>query len=185
MQPAAIELILRDHNALAAVLHALRQAVDRAVKPGAMPDFEALRAMLFYLDEVPGRVHHAAESALLFPLIRERCPALHPVLDRLEGEHERSEAAIRELERALAAWEVMGEARRESCQLMLQAHANTYLGHMEVEENYVLPVALDYLSPLDWRELAQALSAQRSEHDASMLRSHEILFERITCRPAP
>lgn len=110
--------------------------------------------------------------------------ALQPVLDRLEGEHERSEKAIRELERALVAWEVVGEARRESCQLMLQAHANTYLGHMEVEENYVLPVALDYLSPLDWRELADALATQRSEHDASMLRSHEMLFERITCRPA-
>jgi hemerythrin-like domain-containing protein len=182
MQPDAVALILQDHQALAAVLRALREAVERAAKPGAAPDFEALRTMLFYLDEMPGRVHHAAESGLLFPRIRERCPALHPVLDRLEDDHERSEAAVRELERALSAWEVMGEARRESCQLLLQTHARVYLGHMEVEENYVLPVAQDYLSPLDWRELADALTAQRNEHDASLLRGHQMLFERITSR---
>ena len=81
MQPPAIQLIVEDHQALAAVLRALRDAVERAGRPGSAPDFDALRAMLFYLDEMPARVHHASESELLFPRIRERCPALRPVLD--------------------------------------------------------------------------------------------------------
>ncbi|MBT2323093.1 hemerythrin domain-containing protein [Variovorax paradoxus] len=184
MQPPAIQLIVEDHQALATVLRALRDAVERTGRSGHAPDFDELRAMLFYLDEMPARVHHASESELLFPRIRERCPALRPVLDRLEAEHERGESAVRELERALTAWEVMGEVRRESFELLLRTHVDVYLGHMEVEENYVLPVAVDHLSPADWRELAEALTRQRSELGASMAQSHRALFARITAPPS-
>lgn len=184
MQPPALALILQDHQALAQVLRALRDAVDQAGKSGLPPDFEALRAMLFYLDEVPSRLHHASEGELLFPRIRERCPALRPVLDRLEADHERGESSIRELEHALTAWQLMGDARRESFELLLRTYANVYLGHMEVEESYVLPVAIDYLSPADWRELEEALTLQRSQHGTSVAHSHRALFERITAPPA-
>jgi hemerythrin-like domain-containing protein len=184
MQPHAIQLIVEDHKALATVLRALRDAVERTGRPGSAPDFDELRAMLFYLDEMPARVHHASESELLFPRIGERCPALRPVLDRLEAEHERGESAVRELERALIAWEVMGEVHRESFELLLQTHVNVYLGHMEVEESYVLPVAVDFLSPADWRELAEALTRQRSELSASMAQCHRALFARITAHPS-
>ncbi|NDZ18150.1 hemerythrin [Variovorax sp. WS11] len=178
--PAAIQLIREDHESLAMVLRALREAVEQARHCGRPPDFDALRAMVFYLDEMPARVHHASESELLFPRIRERCPALRPVLDRLDAEHERGESAVRELEHALTAWELMGEARREAFELLVQTHVDVYLGHMEVEESYVLPVAVDYLSPADWRELAEALTHQRRPHSASMAQSHRALFARIT-----
>jgi hemerythrin-like domain-containing protein len=177
MLPKAYQLILDDHAALGTVLHALRAAVD---PPGRKPEFDELRAMLFYLDEMPARMHHAGESELLFPRIRERCPALQPVLDRLEADHERGEASVRELGHALTAWQLVGDTRRESFQLLLQAYASAYLGHMEVEENYVLPVAVDYLSPADWRELEAALSVQRRQHGDAMAVSQRALFERIT-----
>lgn len=179
MQPTAIQLILQDHQCLGTVLRTLREAVDQAGKPGATPDFDALRAMLFYLDEMPTRIHHASENTLLFPRLRECCAPLRPVLDRLEAEHERGEAAARELEQALTAWELMGETRYEAFQMLLHSYATGYLGHMEVEENYILPVALDYLSPADWQELEDTLLAQRSDSE-SILRSHRALFDRIT-----
>ena len=74
MQTPTIRMILEEHRALATALRALRAAADH----GASPDFDRLRAMLFYLDDVPARVHHVTESELLFPRIRERCPALRP-----------------------------------------------------------------------------------------------------------
>lgn len=179
LQQPAIQLIIEDHKALAVVLQALRDAVDRAGRSGHAPDFDELRAILFYLDEMPARMHHASESELLFPRIRKRCPALRPVLDRLEAEHERGESAVRDLEHALTAWEVVGEVRRESFELMARTHVNVYLGHMEVEESYVLPVAADFLSPGDWHELAEALTRQRNALGASMAQSHRALFARI------
>jgi hypothetical protein len=33
----------------------------------ALPPFDVLRAMLFYIDEFPERLHHTKESELLFP----------------------------------------------------------------------------------------------------------------------
>jgi hemerythrin-like domain-containing protein len=103
--------------------------------------------MLFYLDEMPARVHHASESELLFPRIRERCPALRPVLDRLEAEHERGDAAVRELEARPYGLAGMGDSHRASFRAGGTYTHHNYLGHMEVEESYVLPVAGDYLSP--------------------------------------
>lgn len=183
MQPKALQLIVEDHRALAAVLRALREAVDAAHKPGFRPDFDALRAMLFYLDEMPARMHHATEGELLFPHIRQRCPALRPVLDRLEAEHARGESAVRELEHALMAWEVMGDTRREAFELQLRAYTDAYLGHMEVEENYVLPVALDYLCAADWDALEAAFANRRSAFDRAAVPGHRALFERLFAQP--
>lgn len=185
MQPHAIQLILEEHRALATVMRALQQTVDAAHRASTAPAFEALRAMVFYLNEMPARVHHAAESELLFPRIRARCPALRPVLDRLEAEHARGEGAVRDLEHALNAWQLMGDARREAFELQLRAYTDTYIGHMEVEENYVLPVAQDYLTEEDWRELEAAFARQRGALSASTPHSHQALFNRIVAQIAP
>jgi hemerythrin-like domain-containing protein len=185
MDTPAIRLILDEHRALATVLQALRDAADQARRPRSAPDFERLRAMLFYLDDVPARLHHTSETELLFPRIRERCPALRPVLDRLEAEHERSDAAVRELEHALTAWQVMGDGRRESFRMLVHAYTATYLGHIEVEESYVLPVASDFLSTADWLELDEGLRGRRGALAEDSARGHRELFSRIVGSPFP
>lgn len=182
MQPFVLTLIAQEHRALGAVLRALHEQIAQAHRPCRKPDFETWRAMLFYLDEVPARVHHSSESELLFPRIRKRCPALSPVLERLEAEHARGENAVRELEHALMAWELMGDARREAFELQLHAYSDSYLGHMEVEERYVMPVALDYLSQADWQELEDGFKRQRACLAPDHANSHRALFERIIKR---
>ena len=181
----ALQLILEEHRALARVLLALRNAVDTCCDTGAAPDFEGLRTMLFYLDEMPAHVHHATESELLFPRIRERCPVLQPVLDRLEAEHDRARPAMHELDRALTAWQLMGDGRREHFQSLVHTYTRGYLGHMEVEENYVLPVAGDYLSAADWRDIDEALRGQRGPACEALARSHRVLYERIVATQNP
>ena len=160
MHPTAITLIIEDHRALATVLRMLRLSVEHAHKLNQPLEFDEMRAMLFYMDEIPTHVHHANENELLFPRIRERCPPLRPVLDRLQAEHGRDETAVRDLEHSLMAWQ--------------------YMGHMEVEESYVLPVAMDYLTEADWLELNDAFLYQRGALVQSMSQSHRELFERIT-----
>jgi hemerythrin-like domain-containing protein len=178
----ALKIIQDDHKALASVLRALGDSVESSRRTGVPPDFEFLRAMLFYMDEMPARRHHAAEEQLLFPTIRERCPPLGPVLDRLEAEHSRSESTVQSLERALTAWEVMGNERRESFELLLRVYVAGYLGHMEVEENYVLPVAQEYLSDADWSHLHSALAHQCETLEAVTGAGHQALLRRILDR---
>lgn len=61
MQYPALKIILEEHAALASVLHTLRAAA-RPRMGDATPDFEFLRSMLFYMDEIPARQHHALEE---------------------------------------------------------------------------------------------------------------------------
>lgn len=179
MQQPALKIIVDEHGVMARVLRALHDAVASAHAAKAPPDFDSLRAMLFYMDEMPARLHHRAEEELLFPRIRERCPALHPVLDRLAAEHSRGETTVQGLERALTAWELVGDERREAFELPLRAFVEGYLGHMEVEENYVLPVAQDYLSEADWRDLHAALTQKHGALASQMAADHHRLLERI------
>ena len=156
-------------------------------RQGTMPDFAVLRAMLFYMDEFPEQRHHLKESSLLFPKLRSRSAEAEHVLERLDQEHARGEAAIRELEHALLAFEMMGEARREAFEQAMQRYADFYFQHMAVEEKQVLPLAERVLLPQDWAELDAAFAANRDP-----LTGHEPeddyrdLFRRIVnALPAP
>jgi hemerythrin-like domain-containing protein len=161
MRAAALEVIRDEHQALAAMLRSLKMLLAQARREEALPDFEVLRAMLFYVDEFPERLHHTKESELLFPLMRERAPELAPLLARLDGDHARGEAAIREVEHALLAFEVMGESRRDAFEQAVDRYVTAYLEHMALEEADILPAAQRSFTPADWVELDAAFAANR------------------------
>ena len=56
----------------------------------------------FYIDEFPEREHHPKESEHLFPAWRSVAPHVAEVIARLDGEHVRGEAAVRELQHLAA-----------------------------------------------------------------------------------
>ncbi len=188
MRPLTLDVIHDEHHALAAMLRSLLMLLTHARREGTAPDFGVLRAMLFYVDEFPERLHHTKESTLLFPRLRQRVPELAAVLDRLDQEHARGEAAIRELEHALLAYEVMGDAtRRDAFEAAAERYVGFYLDHMRIEETEVLPAATRHFTPADWAELDAAFAANRDP-----LTGHEPddayrpLFQKILMQaPAP
>jgi hemerythrin-like domain-containing protein len=106
-------------------------------------------------------LHHTKESALLFPRLRERAPELVEVLDRMDRDHAAGEKAIRDLEHALLAFEVMGESRRIAFEQAVERYISFYLQHMAVEENDLLPAARRLFTAADWAELDAAFAANR------------------------
>lgn len=188
MRPHALEVIHDEHQALAAMLRSLPMLLQQARRDAALPDFALLRAMLFYVDEFPERLHHAKESKLLFPKLRRRAPELGAVLDRLDAEHARGEAAIRDLEHALLAFEVMGEPRRAAFETAVEHYVRFYLEHMGAEEAQVLPAARRVLGEADWAELDAAFAENRDpltgRHEPAP--DYAPLFQRILAKaPAP
>ena len=161
MEAATLKIIRDEHRALAAMLRSLSMLLAEHRRHGTLPDFVVLRAMLFYIDEFPERLHHDKESALLFPMLRRRSDDAAGVLDRLDREHAQGEHAIRQLEHALLAFEVLGESRREAFEQAVQSYVEFYLAHMRVEEREVLPLAERVLQPEDWQELDAAFTANR------------------------
>ncbi len=187
MRHTAMTVMNDEHQAIAAMLRSLSMLVAQSRRVRSAPDFGLMRAMLFYLDEFPERLHHAKESQLLFPRIRLRCPELVSVLDRLDADHTRGEAAIRSVERALLAFEILGESRREAFDDAVQRYVGAYLHHMAIEESQVLPMARDRLQDDDWAELDAAFAANRDPltgHAAPD--EYRTLFSRIVAQaPAP
>jgi len=161
MASEALRIIQQEHQALSAMLLALAALVRQSRDSKSPPPFGVLRAMLFYIDEFPERLHHPKESSLLFPKVRQRCPELIPVLERLDDDHARGEASVRELQHRLLAFELLGEPRREAFEDATQRFVERYLQHMSLEETTILPAARRDLDALDWADLDAAFAANR------------------------
>jgi len=187
MSQAALRIIHDEHAALSAMLRSILLLLQQHRRQGTLPDFATLRAMLFYVDEFPEKRHHLKESELLFPKLRARTAEAADVLDRLDQDHARGERAIRDLEHALLAFEMMGESRREAFEQAAQQYVDFYFQHMSLEEKQILPLAERTLTAQDWAELDAAFAANRDP-----LTGHEpeddyrALFSRIVnALPAP
>lgn len=187
MRNVTLNVIHDEHQALSAMLRSMLMLLTHARREGSAPDFEVLRAMLFYVDEFPERLHHPKETRLLFPKLRERAPELAAVIDRLDHDHEHGEAAIRTLEHALLAYEVMGEPRRADFEAAAERYVGFYLDHMAIEERELLPAAQRLLTAADWAELDTAFAENRDPltgHEAAP--DYQPLFRKILMQaPAP
>ena len=96
--PSALRIIRDEHQALSAMLTSLRLLLRQHRQEGSPPRFDVIRAMLFYIDEFPERLHHRKETELLFPMIRQHGSEGADILDKLDRDHGAGERAIRELQ---------------------------------------------------------------------------------------
>lgn len=185
--PHSLQIIRREHAALAAMLRTVSMMVRGARHHNRAPDFHALRGMLFYVTEYPEKLHHVKESTMLFPRLREYTREAHDVLAALDHEHARGESLIRELAQLLAAWEWLGDSRREAFELALERYTGFYLKHMRIEETEVLPLAERLFGEADWRVLDRAFLAHRDPLTGHRAEApYEALFSTIVrITPAP
>jgi hemerythrin-like domain-containing protein len=188
MLKQSLQIIKDEHAALAAMLRSLSMMVDRG--PDHEPEryFDVLRAMLFYIDEFPERLHHPKESDLLFPRVARVAPETMDAIVQLEKDHAKSEAAVRELQHLLLAWELVGDARRGAFEASAKRYIASYLTHMTLEETAILPVALRVLTDADWNELDAAFATNCDPLTGTYPRdpAYDRLFTRIVMKaPAP
>jgi hemerythrin-like domain-containing protein len=187
-QHDCVRIILDEHASLSAMLRSMPMMVARGPGDHAQRFFDVMRAMLFYIDEFPERLHHPKESNLLFPRVVRLAPALMPVVERLERDHMNGEKAVRELQHLLLAWELMGESRKAAFELHCKRYVDFYLEHMRLEESVILPEAQKVLGEGDWKELDAAFLQNRDplagQHEIDPV--YDRLFSRIVMKaPAP
>lgn len=188
MKHQSLTIIRDEHSSLAAMLQSMRLMVERG--PGDQPErfFDVLRAMLFYIDEFPERLHHPKESELLFPRVARSAPEVMGVIDRLERDHMSGERAVRDVQHLLLAWELLGEPRRGAFTEAFTRYVDFYLEHMRLEEQVILPEAEKHLSEADWAELDAAFARNCDPLTGKYPPdpAYERLFTRIVMKaPAP
>ena len=188
MKHRSLQIIRDEHASLAAMLQSMRLMVQRGSAGQAQSFFEVMRAMLFYIDEFPERLHHPKESNLLFPRVVRKAPQVMGVVDRLERDHMQSEKAVRELQHLLLAWELLGASRRQAFEDAFKNYVDFYLAHMHLEETVILPEAERCLSEEDWALLDKAFAENAdplSGHHPPA-KEYEKLFSLIVMRaPSP
>lgn len=188
MAYVAIGIIQDEHGALVAMLRSIGMMIERG--PGNEPErfFDTLRAMLFYIDEFPEKLHHPKESEILFPMVARLAPEIQVTIDRLEKDHVRGEENVRELQHLLLAWELIGESRRSAFEVASKGYINFYLEHMRLEETIILPAAKRVLNDTHWKEVDTAFASNRDPLTGKYDRDpvYDRLFTKIlTQAPAP
>ena len=188
MSHESMHIIRDEHAALAAMLRSLLMMLRRGPMQEPQQFFDVLRAMLFYIDEFPERLHHPKESELLFPKVLRAAPHVMATVDQLERDHQLGENAVRDLQHHLLAWELLGESRRAVFEAAATKYVNFYLEHMRLEETVILPEAEKYLDQADWLELDAAFATNRDPLTGKHPRDavYDGLFTRIvTAAPEP
>lgn len=187
----AVGIIKDEHRSLAAVIHGLQQILVQASETGRSPDAGLLKAMLYYIEHFPERLHHPKEEAFLFRKLRDRSSDYEVVLQGLEAQHVDGARKLAELGLSVAALE-RGEADAlERLVDAVQSFARSQWEHMAAEEDVIIPAALQILQPADWQEVANAFSTNgdpRFDEDTGA--AYERLFVRLlnlaaTTRNAP
>lgn len=188
MEHACIQTIREEHSSIASVLSAILAMIKRGPRDDADGFFDALRAMLFYLDEFPARLHHPKESAYLFKPLLDKEGEAADLVAKLEIDHGREEAAIRELQHLLTAWEYLGTDRRMAFEHAAERYVRFYLEHMRLEETVVIPQARKLLNAEEWTLLDAQFAANVDPLASNRPRdpSFDKLFTRIVMTaPAP
>ena len=186
--PRSLQIIRAEHASLAAMLPSMRMLVESGPDESRKNFFDVVRAMLFYIDEYPERLHHPKESNLLFPKVVKASPKVLGAIDRLERDHMYSEKAARELQHLLMAWELLGPSRRAAVQEAFPKYIDFYLDHMKLEEEVILPEAEKTLSASDWAEIDAAFEKNADPLTGKYppTAEYENLFSLIVQRaPAP
>lgn len=185
MDAKSIGIIRNEHRLIAAVLHGMRHLVREIRVNDAKPNFELFGAMIYYIDAFPERFHHPKEDEYLFRALRARHAEAHPLLDRLEREHQEGADKIRLLEQALARYQQGGKKEFPAFAAAVDDYCEFHWIHMRAEEMEVLPLAKKHLTPEDWDVIDTAFLGHSDPLlGAEVGAEFEILFSRI-CNLAP
>jgi hemerythrin-like domain-containing protein len=182
----AIRIIYDEHRSISAVLSGLKSLADMAGDPKLRPDFAVFRAMIYYIDAFPERMHHPKEDDYLFSRLLRRDPASRPLVEELRAEHVQGAKLVRDLEQALLAYEQSWPAGLERFAAAVESYAQFHWSHMRKEEQQLLPLAEHSLTAEDWAAIESAFAG--NEDPIADMREQDFtrLYQRIvSLAPAP
>jgi nucleotide-binding universal stress UspA family protein/hemerythrin-like domain-containing protein len=160
----ATALILDEHRSLAAVLQGLRRRIDDARSGAERLDRGVVGALLRYIHDYPEQRHHPKEESSLHRLLRQRGDRGRDLLHQLEAQHLHEYQLAAELQLACdacpdrASGDDPALLRLDAAAAALASHV---WQHMRLEEHELLPLALEVLTPGDWREVADVFTGNQ------------------------
>ncbi len=159
-QPLTVQIILSEHRSIRTALDAIVDAVQAPTKGKPTTfDLPGVRALLAYLDGFPDQVHHPKEDQTLFALLEQHDPEGGDYLQALRREHTYGSEAMRALQAQAEALATGKRAMVEQFSQALRAYDTFYRAHMYLEEEVLIPRALNILSREQWAESDAAFAS--------------------------
>lgn len=152
-----IDRIHAEHRLLARIIGAMQGWVVCQREAGTDPDHELFGSMLRYVAEVPGRLHHPQEDAVLFPPMASIGGA-SAVIDELYAEHAAGVGMLDAVHRAHAALCAAEPNALNRLSDAVEEFAEFYWAHMRKEEEVLLPLAATGLTEAQWDRIEAAFS---------------------------
>jgi hemerythrin-like domain-containing protein len=186
MMRKAVRILRDEHRSISAVLQCLQQLTRLAQDPAIKPEFAVFRAMIYYIDTFPERLHHPKEDNFLFARLMRRSDAARPLVAKLMAEHVESARLVRELERAMLAFEETWPRGAQDLAAAVNAYAEFHWAHMRCEEQELLPLAETALIEEDWEAIEAAFAGNADPIADLRDQDFDKLFTRIVnIAPAP
>ena len=175
----AMRIIYDEHRSISAVLSGLKALAQMARDPAVRPDFAVFRAMVYYIDAFPERMHHPKEDIHLFARLLIRNPGSRALIDDLQSEHIQGARLVRDLEQALLAYEQTWPVGSERFAAVVESYAQFHWNHMRREENDLMPLAEKALTGEDWAAIEAAFAGNEDPIAGLRERDFAQLYQRI------
>lgn len=150
----ALSIIKDEHVSISSVLKGMVTHVEDALSKKREFDPFLVAAMLDYIERVPERVHHPKEDQYLFRLLRKRTNKANETLDLLEGEHQKCKGLLENMRVALKSFKNGGNI--EDFAQAMNDYSRFHFVHMSKEEKLIFPLAVEFLTADDWKEIHDA-----------------------------
>ncbi len=153
-----IRILCLEHENTQKLIRTLERQVAISER-GEVPDYDIIEGIADYFLSYPDLYHHPKEN-LVFAKLRERDPAAASDIGDFQGEHD--EIALRTRGFSAAARSKRGGGIVAG--IPFEKWAGDFIDvqkeHMENEERLFFPVALQVLTPQDWKELEAKMTDQ-------------------------
>ncbi len=182
----ALRIIHDEHRSISAVLSGLKSLAQMALDSKVRPGFDVLRAMIYYIDAFPERMHHPKEDQHLFARLLQRNPGARALVEDLTAEHAVGGRLVRDLEQALLEFEETWPQGAEKFAAAVESYSQFHWKHMGKEENELLPLAQKVLTAEDWAAIEAAFAGNEDPIADLREKDFEKLYQRIVnLAPAP
>ncbi|MFF3748948.1 hemerythrin domain-containing protein [Streptomyces sp. NPDC002018] len=133
-------------------------ALPALVRGVAAEDAERRAVVADHISFLSGvlEAHHRAEDIHLWPKLLDRgTDEIAPVVQVMEGHHERIEELAAQVAAALAGWRERATTEQAAALAhVLRRLAEVLYEHMALEEQRILPLAEKYVTAAEWRAMA-------------------------------
>jgi len=182
----AIRIIHDEHLSISAVLSGLKSLTQMAQDSRLRPEFAVFRAMIYYIDAFPERMHHPKEDQHLFARLLQRDPSARALIEGLRAEHVAGGQLVRDLEQALLEYEETWPEGARKFAAAVENYSQFHWMHMSKEENELLPLAQKSLTAEDWGAIEAAFAGNQDPIADLREKDFDKLYQRIVnLAPAP